>query len=104
MYDFSDTAGHVARQRGFYSPFSGRLPRHGWYGGLRKSVSDLKEEPITEKCPVRHVLGIRQPLANGDLDSVYWLSGPEDPAEGATTVKSDVIPAPQLPKSPTGAT
>ena len=37
---------------------------------------------ITQKHLVRPYLGIQQPLANGDLDNVYWLPGPENPADG----------------------
>ena len=27
----------------------------------------------------------------GDLDTVYWLPGSEDPADGAAEVKSDMV-------------
>ena len=45
---------------------------------------------VTEEYLVRHVFGIQQSLGNGDPDSVYSLPGLDKPADGVTSVKSDM--------------
>ena len=47
---------------------------------------------ITEKYLVRHFLSIQQSFEDKELDNVYWLPGTENPADGATKVKSEVLP------------
>ena len=51
---------------------------------------------ITEKCLVRHFLGIKESLKYGDLENVHWLPGPENPEGGMTKDESDMIPTLRL--------
>ena len=64
------------------------------------SSAHLKDKKmVTEKYPVRHFLGARQVLENGELGGLYRLPGLENPAGGATGVKSDTVPLLCLPES-----
>ena len=47
---------------------------------------------ITERCLVRHPLGIQQALAGGVLEHTYWLPGVENPVECPTRVRVDMLP------------
>ena len=47
---------------------------------------------IPEKYLERHFLSIQQALGAGDLENAYWLPGTENPADGLTKVRSDVVP------------
>ena len=47
---------------------------------------------ITEKCLVRHFLSIQQSLADGELESVYWIPGTANPADGLTTLRREMGP------------
>ena len=50
------------------------------------------EKMVTEKYLVRHLLSIQQASEEGDLDNAYWLPGAENPADGLTRVRCDLVP------------
>ena len=41
---------------------------------------------------VRHFFGIQQALGCGELDTVYWLPGQEDPARSSKEAESNMAP------------
>ena len=41
---------------------------------------------------MRHSLGNQSLLGNRELENAHWLTGPENPADGPTKVKSDTVP------------
>ena len=45
-----------------------------------------------EKFLVRRFSGSKQALEEGDLDNAFWLPGAENPADGLTKVRSDLVP------------
>ena len=47
---------------------------------------------ITEKYLIRHFLSIQQFVEDGELDSIYWIPGVENPADGLTKIKSEMGP------------
>ena len=62
--------------------------------------TDLEEQKmVAEKYPVRHFLRIQQVLEQGELDNVYWPPGSENPADGLTKVKGEMIPLHRFPES-----
>ena len=46
---------------------------------------------VAEKYLVRHFLSIQQALEEGELENAYWLPGTENPADGLTKVRSDMV-------------
>ena len=44
-----------------------------------------------EKYLVRHFLSIQQALEEGDLENAHWLPGTENPVDGLTKVRSDMV-------------
>ena len=47
---------------------------------------------IAGKYLVRHFLSIRQALEEGYLENAYWFPGTENPADGLTKVRIDMVP------------
>ena len=47
---------------------------------------------VAEKYLVSHFASIQQALGEGDLDSAYWLPVTENPADGLTRVRGDMLP------------
>ena len=46
----------------------------------------------TEEYLVRRPLSIQRALERGDMENAYWLPGTENPADGLTSVCSDMVP------------
>ena len=49
-----------------------------------------KNKLITEKF-VRHFLAIQQAIEFQELDNVYWIPGKENPANGLTKLRSEIL-------------
>ena len=47
---------------------------------------------ITGQYQVRHFLSFQQALEQGELDTLFWVPGVGNPADGVTRVRSDVVP------------
>ena len=47
---------------------------------------------IVEKYLVRLSSGIQQALEEGDLENAFWFPGAENPADGLTQVRIDMVP------------
>ena len=56
---------------------------------------------ITEKFPVRHFLSIQQAPEKKELDNVYRIPGKENPADGLTKLRIEVLPLLRLLESGT---
>ena len=50
------------------------------------------EKSVAAKYLGRQLLGIQLALENGALGDVFWLPGPENPADGVTKVQNDMAP------------
>ena len=73
VYALSEMVDRILLLRDFYWPFK-------------------TERMIAEGYSVHHFLSIRQALDEGDLGNAYWLPGAENPADGLTKVRSDMVP------------
>ena len=97
VYASSELMDHVALLRELYASFADLSP--GLVGlEVRESLFAYVDTArvITEKHPPRHSLSTQRSLGQGDLDTVYWLPGPEDPADGLTKERSDLAPSRRL--------
>ena len=47
---------------------------------------------ITEKFLVRHFLAVQQAIELQELNSVYWILGKENPADGLTKLHCEILP------------
>ena len=89
----SEMVGHMALIREFYSPSVDLSPGMVGLVGSESLFTHLKNRKmVTEKYLARHFSGIQQFLEGGELGNVYWLLGPENPADGVTEIKSDALP------------
>ena len=93
VYAFSEMIDHMALIREFYAPFVGLSPGMVGMEDCESLFSHLRNKKmVTEKYLIRHFLSIQQALEDGDLENVYWLPGTENPADGMTKVKSEMLP------------
>ena len=80
-----------------YGPFDGLDPGMVGLGGRESMFTRLKtEKMIAEKQLARHLLGIQQSLEEGELGNAHWVLGTENPADGRTKVRSDMVPSLRL--------
>ena len=59
-------------------------------GSLSTHMKSAKK--IAEKYLVHHLWSTQQALEQGELGNVYWLPGAENPTDGLTRERSDVVP------------
>ena len=96
VYAIGETKDRMLLLKDFYGPFEGMSP--GAMGsenceGFRTHLKKKKqEEMISEKFLVRNFLSIQRALEAGVMGNAYWLPGTENPAEGLTEVRIDVVP------------
>ena len=50
------------------------------------------DKTIAAEYLVLHFSGIQEALGNGEADYVFWLPGPENPADAFTELKRDALP------------
>ena len=97
VYAFSEMVDHMSLIREFYAPFVDIPPGMVGLEDCESPFYHLRNKKmITEKYLVRHFLSIQQALEDGELENVYWLPGTENPADGMTKVKSEMVPMLQL--------
>ena len=93
VYAFSEMIDHMALIRDFFAPFVGLSPGMVGMEDRESLFSHLRnKKTITEKYLIRHFLSIQQALEEEDLENAYWLPGTENPADGMTKVKSEMLP------------
>ena len=93
VYAFSEMLDHMSMLREFFGHFSGLSPGLVGLEDCESLFAELKKSKmITEKFLVRHCLSIQQALEQKDLDNVYWVPGKENPADGLTKLRSEILP------------
>ena len=65
------------------------------------STHSKKKKMIAEKFSARRFLAIQQATEIQRLDNAYWIPGRENPADGLTKLRSDLLPLLRLIESGT---
>ena len=97
VYALSEMVDHLLLLEDFYGPLKGANP--GVVGLVERGspFAHLKtKRAAAEEHLERHFLGIQQALEERDLENAYWLPGTENPADGLTEVRGDVVPLLEL--------
>ena len=85
VYAFSEMLGHMSMLREFYGIFAGSKPGMIGLEDCESLFTHLKKsKSITEKFLVRHFMSIQQALEEKELNTVFWIPGKENPADGLT--------------------
>ena len=93
VYALSEMVDHMPLSKDFCGPFWGMGPGLGALEDCGSLFSHFKtKKMIAEKFLVRHFLSIQRALGNGDAEGECWLPGTENPADGLTKVRSDMVP------------
>ena len=83
--------------REFYGNFAGSKPGLIGLEDCESLFTHLKEsKSITEKFLVRHLMSIQRALVEKELNNVFWIPGKENPADGLTKLRSDILPLTRL--------
>ena len=92
VYALSEMVDHMLLLKDFYGPSGGINPGVVGMGDCESLFTHLKTKKMAaEKYLVRHFLSIQQALEEGDLENAYWPPGTENPADGLTKVRSDMV-------------
>ena len=93
VYRLSEMVGHMLLLEDSYGPFGGVNPGAVGLEDCGSLFTHLKtKKMIAEEHLVRRFRRIQQALGGGDLENAYWLPGTEDPADGLTKVRRDMVP------------
>ena len=93
VYAFSETLDHMSMLRKFYGHFSGLSPGLAGLEDCENLFTRRKKsEMITGKFLAMHFLSIQQALEQKDLDNVYRIPGKENPADGLTKLRCEILP------------
>ena len=102
VYAFSEMLDHMSMLREYYGHFAGSKP--GMFGleDCESLFTHLKKsKSITGKFLVRHFMSIQQALEEQELNNVFWIPGKENPADGLTKMRSEILPLLRLLESGT---
>ena len=93
VYAFSGMVDRAALLREFSANFADVSPGMVRMEDCESLFSHLHERATSGKHFARHFLGVQHSPDHVELDSVFWLSGPENPAGGLPKIKSNMEPS-----------
>ena len=92
LYAFSEMVDHTSPHREFHAPFADLPPGKRSLEVCENFFNRVEQgRTITENYLAPHLLRIQHLLGHGESDSAYWLPGSENPADGSTKEKSDMV-------------
>ena len=90
-------AGHMSLLQDCYGLLGGLKPGMAGSGNCESLFTLLKtNKMIAERYLARHFSSALRPLGEGELDNANWAPATENPADGPTQVRSDVVTLPRL--------
>ena len=93
VYAFSETLDPMSMLRGFYGLFTDLFSGMVDLDDCEILFTHLKKnKPFSEKFLVRHFSAIPKAVEIQELDNVYWAPVEEHPADGPTTLHSEILP------------
>ena len=88
--------------REFYGHFAGSNPGLIRLEDCESVLTHLKKgETVTGRFLARHFTSIQQALEEKELNNVFWIPGKENPADGLTKMRSEILPLLRLLESGT---
>ena len=93
VYALSEMVDPMLVGKDVYGPFAGINPGLAGVEDCESLFTHTKtKEVVAEKNLVRRFLSIQQAWEEGESENAYQLPGAENPADGLTKVRSDMVP------------
>ena len=93
VFALSRMADHRLLLKVWFGPFDGVNPGEVGSGDCESMATRLATaKMLSTRYLLRHFLSIQRALEGGGLGNSCWLRGAENPADGLTIVRSDVVP------------